>query len=165
METIEISLDRLPSDRLPAGHLPTGPWLGDRMRNLKRPVSALVGKMVLAPLRFWYSSLIAIYSYLTVVASVSIYDFVLTVQYAECLEQMEENPIGRWIMGLDHLKFGQIADPTMFLILKALGTILVLAIMYVLFTRRTRIGHPVALGVASFQIVLACYLTCVLPER
>jgi hypothetical protein len=118
-----------------------------------------------APFAFWYSSSIAIACYLSVVASVSFYDLFLTVKYAESLEHMEMNPVGRWLMGLDYLKFGQQPDITFFLAMKTFGTLVVLFVMYSLFKRATRIGHPVALGVASFQLVLAFYLTCWLPKE
>ncbi|MEQ1825643.1 MAG: hypothetical protein ABL921_06835 [Pirellula sp.] len=114
---------------------------------------------------FWRSSTFAISIYLATVASVAFYDSVLTIRYAESLEYMEQNPAGRWLMGLNYLKWGEQPDLTLILTMKTLGTLIVLATMYTLFKRRTRIGHPVALGVTSFQLVLAFYLTFGLPDK
>jgi hypothetical protein len=108
---------------------------------------------------------VSIFSYLLIVASVAVYDFVLTIIYAPVLQFMEENPLGRWLMGLDRLDlaFGESPDLTLFLTMKTIGTLTVLATMYVLVQWRSRIGHPVALGVSSFQICLAGYLTFAVP--
>jgi len=43
--------------------------------------------------------------------------------------------------------------------MKVLGTITVLTVMYLLIRWRARIGNPVSIGVSSFQISLAFYLT------
>jgi len=113
----------------------------------------------------WQSTRVSIFSYLLIVASVAVYDFVLTITYAPTLQFMEENPLGRWLMGLDRLElaFGESPDLTLFLTMKTIGTLTVLATMYVLVQWRSKIGHPVALGVSSFQIYLAGYLTFALP--
>ncbi|MFY8201099.1 MAG: hypothetical protein ACOVLE_10535 [Pirellula staleyi] len=127
------------------------------MRDMKRAV--------LAELARWQSVRVSIFIYLLIVASVAVYDFVLTIKYSSMLQFMEENPVGRWLMGLDKLSrdFGETPDLTLFLTLKTIGTLTVLATMYLLFRWRSRIGHPVALGVSSYQIYLAGYLTFALP--
>ncbi|MCU0708833.1 MAG: hypothetical protein MUF23_11130 [Pirellula sp.] len=94
-----------------------------------------------------------------IIALVSIYDMYLTVKYAQYLKYMEQNPVGRWLMQLDQLKNGAMPDLTLFLSAKSVGTLLVLLILALLYHHRRRIGHPVALGVTSFQVVLAWYLT------
>jgi hypothetical protein len=122
-------------------------------------------RAVLAKLARWQSTRVSIFIYLLIVASVAVYDFVLTIRYSPMLQFMEENPLGRWLMGLDKLSrnFGETPDLTLFLTLKTIGTLTVLATMYLLFRWRSRIGHPVALGVSSYQIYLAGYLTFALP--
>ena len=122
-------------------------------------------KAVLVQYARWQSTRVSLISYLITVASVAVYDFVLTITYAPMLQYMEENPLGRWIMGLDRLslEFGESPDLTLFLTMKVIGTMTVLASMYALVQWRSRIGHPVALGVSSFQIFLAVYLTFALP--
>ena len=97
--------------------------------------------------------------YLTVVAAVAIYDMILTIQYWRSLKQMEANPVGRWLMNLDHIADGTMPNLTLFITIKSIGTLFVLATILTLILRRSRIGHPVAVGVSSFQVGLAAYLT------
>lgn len=98
-------------------------------------------------------------TYLTIVASVAIYDICLTIQYSRSLKQMEENPIGRWLMNLDRIQENVMPDLTLFITVKSLGTLVVLAAIVTLVLRFSRIGHPVAIGVSGFQLGLAAYLT------
>jgi hypothetical protein len=91
--------------------------------------------------------------------SVLIYDIMLTIRYAESLKQMEENPIGRWLMNLDDLKNNAMPNLALFLSLKGMGTVVVLITIYTLVRRLSRLGHPIATGVSFFQIGLAIYLT------
>ena len=114
---------------------------------------------LLAVYRRWRSSTFSTVTYLTVIAAVAIYDIVLTLRYWESLKQLEENPIGRWLMNLDHVENGVMPNLTLFLILKGLGTLIVLLTIYTLIKRRGSIGHPIAAGVSSFQLGLATYLT------
>ncbi len=102
---------------------------------------------------------LCIAAYLFVVASVAIYDICLTVKYWQSLKQMEENPVGRWLMNLDYVHEGVMPNLTLFIILKSMGTVVVLATIATLVLRYSRIGHPVALGVSCFQLGLAAYLT------
>lgn len=102
---------------------------------------------------------ISVACYCVIIGAVSIYDMFLTIRYASSLKYMERNPVGRWMMQLDQLSSGDLPDLTLFLSAKSIGTLLVLAIIAALYHRRRRIGQPVAIGVASFQIVLGWYLT------
>ena len=112
-------------------------------------------------LSFRLSSLYSIVLYQIIVAAVSIYDMLLTIAYAPSLHMMEQNPIGRWLMKLDRLNptFGGTPDLTLFLSMKIIGTVIVLIAMFVLVQWRSRIGHLVSMGVSSFQLCLAFYLT------
>ena len=94
-----------------------------------------------------------------VIGLVSIYDMYMTVRYASSLKYMERNPVGRWIMQLDHLPNGELPDLTLFLSAKSIGTLLVVAIIAMLYRRRHQIAQPVAMGVTLFQILLGGYLT------
>jgi len=107
----------------------------------------------------WKSSLIAIPTYLAIVASVAIYDIYMTVYYAATLKQMEQNPIGRLLMGLDEMEEGFMPNVSLFIAMKSLGTLIVLLSICFLTVRKARIGHPVAVGVSCFQLGLATYLT------
>ncbi|XZE19047.1 hypothetical protein SH449x_004357 [Pirellulaceae bacterium SH449] len=102
--------------------------------------------------------------YLMVIASVAIYDIYLTFQYQRTLYEMELNPIGRWIMGLDNLKIPgvyPVQPPNVlpFILLKATGTVIVLGAVSFLVARWGRIGHGVGIGVSVFQLGLAAFLT------
>ena len=107
----------------------------------------------------WRKSAISTVTYLIVIAAVAIYDILLTIQYRESLKQLEENPIGRWLMNLDHADQVAVSDLALFLVMKSIGTIVVLVTVYTLIKRRGRIGHPIAAGVTSFQLGLAAHLT------
>jgi len=99
---------------------------------------------------------------MAVVSLVAAYDIVLTIRYANFLVQLEENPIGRWIMNLKHSTIYDIeVTPNIvpFIVLKVLGTILVIGVIVALIRWRAHIGHLVGLGVSCFQLGLAAYLT------
>lgn len=98
-------------------------------------------------------------AYLLIVAAVSLYDMMLTVKYAISLKYLELNPFGRWMMRLDELENGMPPDLTLFLSAKSLGTVLVMGVIVALIRYRARLGHPVAMGVSLFQLMLAWYLT------
>jgi len=146
------------------------PWIESQLESVQS-ITLRITRSLGMPYSYWRSSTLALSIYLAIVAGVAIYDILLTVAYAESLEYMEQNPVGRWLMGFESYKpghfghFGKTPDLTLFLAMKFVGTITVLATMYYLFTRRGRIGHPVALGVASFQLFLAFYLTFALPDK
>ncbi|MCU0714285.1 MAG: hypothetical protein MUC43_19695 [Pirellula sp.] len=82
-----------------------------------------------------------VFLYLAIIAMVAAYDIYLTFQYQKTLYEMELNPIGRWIMGLDNLKIPGVY-PVTFLV-----------------SRWGRIGHGVGIGVSAFQLGLAAFLT------
>jgi len=107
----------------------------------------------------WPFAILSVSSYLAIISTVAVYDMLLTIRYSVSLKQYEQNPIGRWLMNLDQLGMNTLPDLTLFLSLKVLGTISVLIVIVGLIRWRARVGHPVGLGVAAFQIALACYLT------
>ncbi len=107
----------------------------------------------------WTSTSLSVATYLIVVSTVAVYDIMLTIRYWRSLKQMEENPIGRWLMNLDRINEGSMPNLSLFIAMKSLGTIIVLLTIYAMVTRSSRLGHPVAVGVSSFQLVLAVYLT------
>lgn len=107
----------------------------------------------------WPFAVLSVSSYLAIIATVAVYDIQLTIRYAKSLKQYEQNPIGRWLMNLDQIGMNTLPDLTLFLALKIIGTLLVLFVIVGLVRWRARVGHPVGVGVASFQIGLACYLT------
>lgn len=103
-------------------------------------------------------SFVSLAAYMLVIGTISLYDMVLTVRYAESLKQLELNPVGRWLMQLDQLPRDAVPDLTVFLLAKGLGTAIVLLVILMITLRRSRIGHPVGVGVSLCQIMLAMYL-------
>lgn len=99
-----------------------------------------------------------LFFYLGVIGAISFYDMVLTVRYAESLKQLEMNPVGRWLMQLDHIPKNSIPDVSLFLLAKAFGTAIVLLVIFWITRRRARLGHPIGMGVSLCQILLALYL-------
>lgn len=96
------------------------------------------------------------------VGLVAAYDIVLTIRYAKFLSQLEENPIGRWIMNLKDESICNLeATPNVmpFIILKVIGTVVVVGVIVALIRWRSHMGHLVGLGVSGFQLGLAAYLT------
>jgi len=114
---------------------------------------------VKAVLCSWQVAVLSVSTYLAIISIVAVYDIQLTIKYALFLKQQEQNPIGRWLMNLDQISVNSMPDITLFLVLKAIGTITVLVVIVSLVRWRARVGHPVGLSVAAFQIGLACYLT------
>ncbi|MFO1065784.1 MAG: hypothetical protein U0892_18130 [Pirellulales bacterium] len=94
----------------------------------------------------------------TVIGLVAAIDTYLTIKYAESLDIYEQNPIGRWLMGLDGGPICETQQIAAFITAKFLGTILVLVILQSLATWRARLGGAVALPVALFQLGLAYHL-------
>jgi len=111
----------------------------------------------------WLISVLASLIYVGVVAGVSAYDIFLTIEYASWLPQLEENPMGRWLMNLEYSPMYNLSAPppnvTYFVLLKILGTSIVVVSLVSLIRWRALIGHAVSLGVSAFQLWLAGYLT------
>jgi len=126
--------------------------------NLGTQIKDLRFALLAAYLR-WTSTSVSVVTYLIVVASVAVYDISLTIRYWRSLKQMEENPIGRWLMNLDRIEEGSMPNLSLFIAMKLIGTIIVLLTIYAMVTRSSRLGHPVGVGVSCFQLVLAFYLT------
>ncbi len=133
-----------------------------RVRNQFGGLEPQMRKMqstIQASYKRWQSSYLSVVSYLTVVATVAFYDMMLTIHYRISLKEMEENPIGRWLMNLDRIEVGMMPNVTLFIAMKTIGTLIVLTTILTLVIRSSRIGHPVAVGVSCFQLGLAVYLT------
>jgi len=102
--------------------------------------------------------------YVAVIATVAAYDIYLTFQYQHTLYEMELNPIGRWIMDLDNLKIPGVypvepPDVIPFVTLKSIGTLIVVGVISGLVAKWSRVGHSVGIGVSTFQLGLAAFLT------
>lgn len=81
---------------------------------------------------------------------VSLYDALLVFQYREVIE--EQNPFCAWLISLEP------EYVSLFLAGKGLGTISVMAILFLLFRHWSRLAIPVAASLMMFQVGLMGYL-------
>lgn len=86
------------------------------------------------------------------IACVSTYDAYLISKYAESIWYMESNPLGRLLL---HWEAG---DPSLFIAVKFLGTILTLGLLTTVRQHNPRLGELVAACIATFQMALLLYL-------
>lgn len=87
------------------------------------------------------------------IVSVSLYDTFLIIKYSEPLRQMEENPVGRWLIAVGD---GQVG---IFVRVKLAGTLIVMTVLTVLQRIRSRKTLPVTTSLAAYQTGLFTYLT------
>jgi hypothetical protein len=85
--------------------------------------------------------------------AVSVHDAMLVVLNADVIAEIEQNPLGRWLI---ELQGGEI---WLFVVLKLVGTAVVCAVLVTLYQFRARLALAAGSGVAAFQMVLLCYLT------
>ena len=93
-----------------------------------------------------------------IIGGASAFDTYLTIKYAGSLDTYEQNPLGRWLMGLDH---GPVADTQQiaaFITAKFLGTICVLLAIQGVAFWRVPLAGVIAILIASFQLLLVAYL-------
>src|SRR5579859_1540668 len=89
---------------------------------------------------------------LAFVGVVSVYDGYLVIRTGADIREFEKNPVGLFLIEQNH------NDPTLFLIAKAAGTSVVLAVLTVLYRRSQRIALPVASAIMLFQAGLLIFL-------
>ena len=86
------------------------------------------------------------------VGAVSFYDGYLVVRTGDMIEEFEKNPVGLYLIKIDN------GSPSVFLRVKAAGTILVLTALSFLHRRSERIAGPIALALFAFQTGLLIFL-------
>lgn len=89
----------------------------------------------------------------SLIVGVSLYDTHLIVKYSGTIGEMEENPIGCWLL--------EIADGgiSVFVRAKLAGTLTVLSVLVYLWRTRSRKALPVTASLAAYQTGLLAYLT------
>ncbi|NQV28846.1 MAG: hypothetical protein HQ518_31210 [Rhodopirellula sp.] len=87
------------------------------------------------------------------IAAVSVYDAALVLLCAEVIAFTEQNPVGRYLIRING------DDPTLFILLKLIGTALTVLVLLKLFQEFRHLAVPVAAGVASVQMSLLLYLS------
>ena len=89
---------------------------------------------------------------LAFVGGVSVYDGYLVLRTGQDIQVFEKNPAGLWLIECNH------GDPALFLIAKGAGTLLVLAVLVILYRRWQRIAVPIASALLVFQAGLLIFL-------
>jgi hypothetical protein len=93
-----------------------------------------------------------------IIGCVSAFDTYLTMKYVISLETYEQNPIGRWLMGLDSGPVSDTQQIAAFITAKFLGTILVLLAIQGVAFWRVPLAGMIAIPVAAFQLSLVGHL-------
>lgn len=93
-----------------------------------------------------------------IILVVSAFDIYLTVKYVEFLPELELNPVGRWLLGVDKGPRCDLQQAAAFITAKFAGNVLVLAIIEALAHWGFRRVGFVAGAVALFQILLGIFL-------
>jgi len=86
------------------------------------------------------------------VCAVSVYDGYLVVRTGDMIRDFELNPVGLLLIDCNG------GDPSLFLIAKTVGTLLVIFVLSALNRRSERLARPVAFTVALFQSGLLIFL-------
>ena len=86
------------------------------------------------------------------VGTVSLYDGYLVIRTGEDIRDFEKNPVGLCLIEYNY------GDPSLFLMAKAAGTLVVLGSLALLYRRSQRMALPVAYALALFQSGLLIFL-------
>ncbi len=84
---------------------------------------------------------------------VSLYDTFLIVKFSWSIRQLEENPLGRWLIDIAN------GDVGGFVRVKLAGTVIVLSVLTMLQKLKSRKAFPVTSSIAAYQTGLFTYLT------
>ncbi|HET6328340.1 MAG TPA: hypothetical protein VFG04_26900 [Planctomycetaceae bacterium] len=87
------------------------------------------------------------------VGAVSVYDGYLVIRTGDEITHFEKNPVGLFLIEHNH------GDPTVFLLAKAAGTIVVLTALTAIYRRSHRIAFSVASALMLFQAGLLVFLS------
>lgn len=99
------------------------------------------------------SSDLQYYGIVGFIAAVSIYDAALVLIYADVIAATEQNPVGSYLIAING------DDPSLFVVLKLIGTGLTVVVLLEMFQKLRHLAVPVAAGVASAQMSLLLYLS------
>ena len=89
---------------------------------------------------------------LVYVCAVSVYDGYLVVRTGDMIRDFEQNPIGLLLINCNG------GNPSLFLVAKGAGTLLVLYLLRRLNRRSQRLARPVTFAIALFQSGLLIFL-------
>ena len=103
--------------------------------------------------RHWFAIL---WSFIGIV---SLFDGFLVARFSGVIQEVEQNPVGSFLLDLDH------GRPGVFLRTKAAGTLLVLTTLVGFYRYRRGWALPITGAIACFQCGLLLYLTSGAPTR
>jgi hypothetical protein len=86
------------------------------------------------------------------VGAVSAYDSYLVVRTGDMIEDFEKNPVGLYLIHIDN------GNTSVFLRVKAAGTLLALCALSYLHRRSSRLASPITFGLFAFQTGLLIFL-------
>lgn len=92
------------------------------------------------------------------IGCVAAFDTYLTIKFAGSLDVYEQNPLGRWLMGLDQGPICETQQIAAFITAKFLGTLLALIVIQGLAFWRVRVASLVATPLALAQLYLVAHL-------
>lgn len=116
------------------------------MKVTKMLISAMEDSQSCRP-DWWYNLVIGF------IAAVSVYDAALVLWCANVISFTEQNPVGQFLIQING------GDPTLFVLLKLVGTTLTVLALRRLFQQFRHLAVPVVAGVASVQMSLLLYLS------
>ena len=88
----------------------------------------------------------------TIIVCISGIDIYWLSKNRDFIIPMEKNPLGTWLLHADN------GDVSLFILCKFLGTFVVIGSIYFLKLHKSKYVRPVAITIATAQIVLLCYL-------
>jgi hypothetical protein len=88
---------------------------------------------------------------------VSAIDTYLTIRFRDLMWQLEKNPMGRFLIALDD------GNVTVFIRVKAAGTVVVMSVLAGLYVYRRHWSFPITSSIAAFQFALLIYVVLSSP--
>ncbi len=135
-------------------------WLSQPMGQARVVLQWMVAqfKTLPEPLPGWDQQRLDAHELQSADRAVSAFDTYLTIKYAESLDIYEQNPLGRWLMGLDQGPVCETQQIAAFITAKFVGTLLVLLVIQGLAYWRIRVAGLVATPIAMAQLYLVLHL-------
>jgi hypothetical protein len=91
------------------------------------------------------------------IGAVSAMDCYLLFRFKDLMWELEENPIGKYLIELDH------GNVTVFILTKAAGTVVVMCVLAGLYVYRRSWSFPITGSIAAFQLTLFIYVALSIP--
>src|SRR6185437_2869852 len=91
------------------------------------------------------------------IGAVSAMDCYLVFRFRDLMWELEENPIGQYLIGLDN------GNVFVFILTKAAGTVVVMCVLAGLYVYRRRWSFPITGSIAAFQFTLIIYVALSTP--